>query len=239
MTQTHLVDHLKTAQCSVEPSALSSFSQREKDQQPPPLESEGGRPVQKDAEKKAQRETVWDRPTRVFHGLLILTISGLLGTAYWGGEAMIWHIRLAYGLMGLLTFRLIWGFVGGYWSRWRRAREAWFPRLDPSTGQDTPLQPIRGHSRSGWASIFLFWGLILTQLATGLVADDQIATSGPLVAWVNENTSHWATIYHRDKGSMALWAWLGIHISAVLYYDIWRHQGIIGAMWHGEKSDLK
>jgi cytochrome b len=207
-------DHSKAAQCSVDHPRSRS---------PQPL------PAQQ------KREQVWDKPTRLFHGLLILMMGGLFGTAYWGGAAMVWHIRLAYGLMSLLTFRLIWGFIGGYWSRWVRALEVWWPHFRHTD----PSEPTWGHSRSGWASVFLFWGLILSQLATGLVADDQIATSGPLAAWVNENTSHWATIYHRDKGSIALWAWLGLHILAVLYYDIWRRQGLITAMWHGEKSDLK
>ena len=34
-----------------------------------------------------------------------------------GGAAMQWHFRFGYGVLTLLLFRLIWGVVGGHWSR--------------------------------------------------------------------------------------------------------------------------
>jgi cytochrome b len=175
---------------------------------------------------KMKRMRVWDLPTRVFHGLLIITLPALFITAYLGGSAMLWHIRLAYSLMALLLFRVLWGFVGGYWSRWARLWEsAWQARTS-----------TLGHSRSGWASILLFWGLILTQLATGLMADDQISTSGPFAAWVGEARSRLATHYHAHWGPWALETWLGLHLLAVFYYDQFGHQGLVGAMCGGDKT---
>ena len=33
---------------------------------------------------------------------------------------MEWHSRLGYAVLTLLLFRLVWGFVGGRWSRFAR-----------------------------------------------------------------------------------------------------------------------
>lgn len=60
---------------------------------------------------------IWDLPTRLFHWCLVIAIPGLLLTANIGGNAMVWHFRLGYCVLTLLMFRLVWGFVGGRWSR--------------------------------------------------------------------------------------------------------------------------
>lgn len=60
---------------------------------------------------------VWDLPTRVFHWVLVLCVVGQAITGSLGGNAMVWHFRFGYGVLTLLLFRLIWGLVGGRWSR--------------------------------------------------------------------------------------------------------------------------
>ena len=60
---------------------------------------------------------VWDLPTRVFHWLLATTVIASVTSAKIGGNAMVWHFRLGYLALGLLAFRLVWGLVGGRWSR--------------------------------------------------------------------------------------------------------------------------
>ena len=60
---------------------------------------------------------VWDLPTRLFHWLLALTIVGSVASAKIGGAAMVWHMRLGFVVFTLLAFRLLWGLVGGRWSR--------------------------------------------------------------------------------------------------------------------------
>src|ERR1700748_1789730 len=60
---------------------------------------------------------VWDLPTRVFHWALALCVVGSFTSGYIGGNAMAWHLRFGYAAFALLLFRLVWGFVGGRWSR--------------------------------------------------------------------------------------------------------------------------
>ena len=40
-------------------------------------------------------------------------------TANIGGNAMVWHMRSGLAVLSLLLFRLVWGLVGGHWSRFR------------------------------------------------------------------------------------------------------------------------
>ena len=60
---------------------------------------------------------IWDLPTRIFHWALAACIVALVITANVGGNAMVWHFRLGYTVLALLVFRLVWGLVGGRWSR--------------------------------------------------------------------------------------------------------------------------
>ena len=55
---------------------------------------------------------VWDLPLRLFHWLLVATLVGSWVTHELGTAAIQWHMRLGYTALGLVTFRLVWGFVG-------------------------------------------------------------------------------------------------------------------------------
>src|SRR3954470_6752084 len=69
--------------------------------------------------KMPHRVRVWDLPTRLFHWLLVACVVLLVITGYVGGDAMQWHARFGYTVLTLLLFRIVWGFIGGHWSRFR------------------------------------------------------------------------------------------------------------------------
>ncbi|NCX03342.1 MAG: cytochrome B, partial [Betaproteobacteria bacterium] len=75
--------------------------------------------MQVQQEKVSQPISVWDWPLRLFHWLLALAVAGLVMTGQQGGEAMVLHARLGYAVLGLLGFRLVWGFVGSKTARFR------------------------------------------------------------------------------------------------------------------------
>jgi cytochrome b len=56
---------------------------------------------------------VWDRPTRLFHWLLVGlvvvgVVTGIVTPEWWLGV----HIWAGYGLLALMAFRLVWGICG-------------------------------------------------------------------------------------------------------------------------------
>ena len=64
-----------------------------------------------------QTVRIWDLPTRLFHWLLMLSVAGLITTGELAGEAMFLHFWFGYAVLTLVLFRLVWGVVGGHWSR--------------------------------------------------------------------------------------------------------------------------
>ena len=63
------------------------------------------------------RVRIWDLPTRLFHALLVVSVIGLVVTGEVGGDAMKIHFWLGYTALTLVFFRVVWGWVGGHWSR--------------------------------------------------------------------------------------------------------------------------
>src|SRR5262245_3567959 len=59
-----------------------------------------------------EKRLVWDLPLRIFHWLLVLCMAASWTTAELGFEWTQIHMYLGYTTMGLLVFRIIWGFVG-------------------------------------------------------------------------------------------------------------------------------
>ena len=187
------------------------------------------------ADKRQHTETlrVWDLPTRVFHGLLIAAVCGAVGTALAG--ALDWHVRFGLACGALLGFRLVWGLIGGHWSRFRRFAcspvAAWRylrGRSRPDEAGDV------GHSPLGSLAIVLMLVVLLAQVGTGLVADDEVATTGPLARFVPDAVTAAATAWHKSGGQWLIYGLVAMHLIAVAVYTL-RGRGIVAAMWHGDK----
>jgi cytochrome b len=180
---------------------------------------------------------VWDLPTRVFHWVLALALVGSVVTAKIGGNAMVWHMRLGLLVMALLMFRLVWGFVGGRWSRF--ASFLFPPRHVSAYLRGDRVPDVHfdvGHSPLGALSVFALLALLIAQVATGLIADDEVATVGPLNRFVDAALGLRATSWHEGPGQYLVLALVALHIAAVLYYRFGRGNDLIAPMWHGDKA---
>jgi cytochrome b len=180
---------------------------------------------------------VWDLPTRLFHWTLALAVIGSVITGQVGGNAMVWHTRLGLVVMALLLFRLVWGFAGGYWSRF--ASFLYGPRSviaylrgDPGPGGRYHI----GHSPVGAQAVFALLGLLAFQVATGLVADDEVATTGPLNRFVADSVAHAASDWHEEAGKTLLIVLVLGHVAAVLYYLWCKHRNLIAPMIRGDQA---
>lgn len=137
--------------------------------------------------------------------------------------------------MSLLLFRIVWGIVGGHWSRFRLFLYGPVTLLRYLRGQRETAQSI-GHSPLGAASVFAMLGFLGAQIATGLVSDDEIDTSGPLAKWVSSALVSSATFCHRKVGKLAVILLVVTHIAAILYYHFKKHDQLVAAMIHGDKA---
>jgi cytochrome b len=189
-----------------------------------------------DVEASRTAVRVWDLPTRVFHWVLALTIVASVTSAKIAGNAMVWHMRFGYVVFALLAFRLLWGLVGGRWSRfasfaygpdtlWRYLR-----------GRSGPGEHLEvGHNPLGSLSVWALLTLLAAQVATGLVADDEIASTGPLNRFVSGGVASRATHWHKDYGQWLLLALVALHLAAIVFYLVRKKRNLVRPMLLGDK----
>ena len=72
-------------------------------------------------------------------------------------------------------------------------------------------------------------------MASGLVADDEIANAGPLVRFVSGATSSAATSWHKGYGQWLVIGLVVLHLAAIFFYLAKKRRNLIGAMWNGDK----
>jgi cytochrome b len=179
---------------------------------------------------------VWDLPTRAFHWILALCMVGSVLSAKIGGNAMVWHFRFGYVVFTLLAFRLLWGLVGGRWSRFASFVYAPGTVIRYLRGQGRADEHLDvGHNPLGSVSVFALLGFLMLQVATGLVADDEIATVGPLNRFVSGAVAGLATHWHKDYGQWIVLALVALHVAAIVYYLVRKKVDLVRPMLVGDK----
>lgn len=177
---------------------------------------------------------IWDLPTRLFHWALVACVVGLVASANIGGNAMNWHFRFGYSVLTLLLFRLVWGVVGGRWSRFASFIYAPTTLLAYLRGKSRP-EHSAGHSPTGALSVFAMLLVLLAQVGSGLFSDDDIAFSGPLVGLVSSSTASLATNYHKEIGKVILIVLVVLHLLAIAYYKKVKKSDLLTPMVRGDK----
>ena len=179
---------------------------------------------------------VWDLPTRLFHWTLAVAVIGSVVSAKIGGNAMVWHMRLGCLVLALVAFRVLWGLLGGRWSRFASFIYAPATVLRYLRGQIRPGEHLDvGHNPLGSFSVFGLLGLLALQVATGLVADDEIATVGPLNRFVSPDVVSQATGWHKQYGQWILLTLVALHVAAILFYLLKKKQNLVRPMLVGDK----
>jgi cytochrome b len=147
---------------------------------------------------------------------------------------MVFHFRFGYALLTLLLFRLVWGLMGGHWSRFRSfvfGPRAVFAYLRGRA----PASHSVGHSPIGALSVWALLFFLSLQVATGLISDDEISTAGPLTHLVSNASVSLGSQYHTELGKWILLALVLLHVAAIIYL-VRRRQGLLAAMLHGDKQ---
>ena len=178
--------------------------------------------------RPADKARVWDLPTRLFHWSLVVLVVAAFVTAKVGGNAMAWHGRLGLAILGLLVFRIAWGFVGSTYARF-----AQFVR-GPAAIRAYLKGEWRGqgHNPIGALSVLALLGVLAAQAATGLFANDDIAFEGYLYPLVGSELSGKITGIHHllEKALMAL---VALHVGAIVFYARVRKHNLVKPMLTG------
>jgi len=180
---------------------------------------------------------VWDPPTRVFHWALVILVVVSVITGNVGGlDEMELHKLSGYAILALVLFRMVWGVIGSPRSRFAdfvRGPRAVFAY---AVGLMRPgYRGTLGHNPLGGWSVMALLALLLVQAGTGLFANDDIFTEGPLAGKVSKSTSDWLTEIH-ELNSTLLLILIGVHVSAVLFYLLVKRENLIRPMFTGRKA---
>ncbi len=176
---------------------------------------------------------VWDAPTRLFHWSVVLLLITSWTTQEQGWMGL--HLLSGYTLGALLLFRLLWGLFGSETARFRRFLRSpleglrhlrHFGRREP----DTEV----GHNAAGGWMVLALLGLLAAQVLTGLCANDDVLTQGPLADRVGKDWSDWLTGLHGRVFLVIEFAVL-LHVLAVLAYAAVRGHDLVRPMLTGWK----
>jgi cytochrome b len=182
-----------------------------------------------------QPVAVWDWPVRIGHWLLVILIAISWITSELAGNAMTYHMWSGYAILTIVVFRIAWGFVGS-----RQARFASFLKGPAEviryarTLAGTRGPRYLGHNPLGGWSVLLMLLSIAVQASTGLFANDEIMTEGPLASRVSADTSSFLTTVHRYNFYVLL-TLIGLHLAAIVFYLAVKRENLIGAMFTGRK----
>jgi cytochrome b len=179
---------------------------------------------------------VWDLPTRVLHWVLVVLVACSFISVEVGGTAMEYHKDCGVIILALLVFRIIWGFVGGRESRFKsfvHGPVAVFRYT--STMLHTNSQRHLGHNPLGGWSVLAMLAVLLLQAGTGLFANDDVLTEGPLYGLVDKATSDRLTEIHQLNSGL-LTALVILHICAIGFYYFRKKDNLLLAMFTGFKK---
>ena len=182
-----------------------------------------------------RNKKIWDLPLRLFHLSLIFVVIGSISTAKL--NMLDLHQYFGVALLGLVFFRILWGFFGTYYSRFTSFNLSiidalsQFSKTNSITSIRTPI---------GCYSTLAFIIVLLLISVSGLFSSDDILYDAPLAFLTSNYTSYWT--YFHNILHYFLYYLIGIHILAILYYQIIKKMKIIERIVDGysriEKSNI-
>lgn len=179
----------------------------------------------------------WDLPTRLFHWSLVALIAMAYVSRRWGDAGLVWHTLNGYAVLILITWRILWGFVGSSTSRFSSFIRA--PRTAVKYGIDFVAGRPRsflGHNPLGGLAVLVLLGMVGAMGVLGLFSyDDQDSlVGGPLSGRVSDAAWAFATRWHLRLFDLLLWV-IGLHVLASVIYLVWKRENLVRAMITGRK----
>ncbi len=184
-----------------------------------------------------QTRLVWDWPLRLFHWSLAVTVVGAwLSGEYGGYDWQDAHSYFGFTALGLLIFRVVWGFIDPCHAR--------FSALIPKFG--ALLKELRelprsggseaaGHSSLASLAVIAMLLAVSAQAVSGLFMTDDVFFVGPWRAMVSSDTAKIFEEAHHTASTIIA-VLVALHIFAIAYYRFRKGRRLVGPMIHGRKS---
>ncbi len=172
---------------------------------------------------------VWDLPTRLFHWLLVISVTGAIVTVNIGGAWMDWHVRFGIASFVLLLFRIVWGLLGPRYARFTQFVTSPAKTLNYLRGDQ---RKEAGHNPLGAWSVLAMLALLVLQSSTGLFTSDDVLTQGPFVQFISSDQVAWFTRIH-SFNEYFLYAIIALHLVAIAFYSV-KGEGLVKPMVTGD-----
>ena len=182
-----------------------------------------------------RNKKIWDLPLRLFHIILILLVTCSILSAKL--NMLDLHQYFGLALLGLIFFRILWGFVGTYYSKFKSFNLSvidglsQFSKANSITSVRTPI---------GSYSTLIFIIALLSISVSGLFSSDDVLYDAPLAFLTPDYTSYFTYIHNILH--YLLYSLIVTHILGIMYYQIFKKMKIIERVLDGysrsEKKNL-
>lgn len=177
---------------------------------------------------------VWDPAVRLFHGGLALVIAGAFLTAE-DDDTTHLHARIGLGLVALLVFRVIWGFIGSPHARFSAFVKG--PRAVLAYGRAllrgrAPLH--LSHNPLGATMVVVMMTVLAITGVSGLLVYLGPEFEGPLSPWLPMALSKGIAELH-EATAWASTVLIALHVVGVIVSSVLERQNLPLAMITGMK----
>jgi cytochrome b len=191
-----------------------------------------------DIAMQGERVVVWDLPTRIFHWLLA-TAFLVEWLTQDDARYLDFHVFCGYLIGGLIAFRLIWGFVGTRWARFRSFAFGPFAALRYLRDLLRRRQAhFVGHNPAGSWAIFILLTLGTLAVLSGVAALGGEKQQGPLQGLLTFAQGD----AMREMHSVLAWTMLvvvAVHILGVVVSSLSDRENLPVAMIRGRKRAVE
>lgn len=186
-------------------------------------------------EKKVK---LWDFPVRLFHWALVAAIA----TSWWTNRQVMIdiHAIAGYTVLALVLFRIVWGFVGSSNARFTSFLTGpgkvvgYVLKIPKGSMSDLTYA---GHNPAGGWMVAVLILLVGVQAVSGLFASEDtfLFFDGPLVAYASADVARVMNWIHHTNINL-IYAAVGLHVFAALFYLVIKRENLIGAMVTGVRK---
>lgn len=164
---------------------------------------------------------VWDLPVRVGHWALVLGVLLAWVTRHGFGSVHEW---IGYVVLGVVLFRVLWGFWGTPYARFAQFTQS------PGTTLDY-IRDVRSHREKrylghnplgGWMTLLLLSTLFIICFTGWLYTTDRFWG----IAWVEA--------LHNGSTNFLI-GLVAVHVSGVIWTSLKTRENLIACMIHGRK----
>lgn len=164
---------------------------------------------------------VWDAPVRLGHWIMVLAFA-LAYLTHDGERWRLVHVTAGYVFFAVLAFRLLWGFIG---TRYARFRSFWFAPAEVRKYLKSLVlgkaDHWTGHNPAGSYAIFAILAVGVITPITGFLTYQEIGGE-----WMEEP--------HEFFGNLLLLL-VGVHVAGVALGSLLHRENLVRAMITGRK----